>query len=349
MECGIARLIIPALLSLTLVAGCNRENGSPDRATGTKTLKVVTGTAAIDSSGMDNYYIGTAEASVETPASFATQGTVGNVFVAEGQIVGRGQVLATLVASSYENALKMAEAQEKQAKDAYDRLSKVYKDGSLPDIKFVEVESRLQQAVSARQIAGKNLDDCILRAPASGVVGKKNVEPGMNIIPANPVLTIFRIDEVYIKIPVPENEIPGIKKGEKAIVRIAALNNKEYEGVIKEIGVVADQVSHTFDVKVLVRNKGREIKPGMACNVYLGRNGGKGVLTVPYSAIVGTGGSCFVYVLNPDGRTVRKQPVTTGNYRNNRIVVRSGLNLNDRIIVEGQHYLYDNATVEVTK
>ena len=340
------KIFFGALLIVVVFSAC-RNNINDNKMENTRELKVHATQPKIENSESDAYYIGTVEAAQAVPISFSNPGTVENVYAGEGQMVSRGQKLAKLLDASFKSTLQMAESQEKQAKDAYERLSKVYRDGSLPEIKYIEIESKLQQAVSSRQIALKNLNDCIIKSPLSGVVGRKNVEPGSNVVPSNPILTIFKIDEVYIKVSIPENEISAIRKGTKAMVRVAALDNKEFLGTINEIGMVANQISHTYDVKILVRNPKRELMPGMVCNVSLNNNKKENHISVPNNVIISENPDKFVYVINNDNKTVRKQLVRTGNYIGNNIIIREGLSPDDKIVVVGQQMLYDNARVKI--
>jgi multidrug efflux pump subunit AcrA (membrane-fusion protein) len=89
-------------------------------------------------------YVGTVEESTAISLGFSSLGTVEQVFVSEGQRVQKGQLLATLNTASAQNSLDAVQATLSQAQDAYDRMVKLHDNGSLPDIKFVEVESGLR-------------------------------------------------------------------------------------------------------------------------------------------------------------------------------------------------------------
>ena len=68
----------------------------------------------------------------------------------------------------------------RQAEDAYARMRTLHENKSLPDMKWVEVESKLEQARSMERISRKNLEDRNLYAPFGGVIGKRMVEAGEN-------------------------------------------------------------------------------------------------------------------------------------------------------------------------
>jgi multidrug resistance efflux pump len=94
-------------------------------------------------------------------------------------------MLAVLNSESYQNAWQIALSKLKQAEDTYNRLEPVYQKGSLPEVKFVEIQTGLEQARSMAAISEKNVKDCKLYAPSSGTIGRRMIEPGMSIIPGN--------------------------------------------------------------------------------------------------------------------------------------------------------------------
>ena len=66
------------------------------------------------------------------------------------------------------------------------------------------------------QISKSNLEKCDLLSPVNGYVGKRNIESGMSAIQVNSPFEIVEINNVFIKISVPENEIGTIKKRTKS-------------------------------------------------------------------------------------------------------------------------------------
>lgn len=101
-----------------------------------------------------------------------------------GDRVAKGQLIATVDPFSMQSSYDAAKASLAQAEDAYRRMKELYDKGSLPEIKWVEVQSKLQQAKSMEEVARKNLDDCKLYAPFSGIISEKMAEVGQNIMPA---------------------------------------------------------------------------------------------------------------------------------------------------------------------
>jgi RND family efflux transporter MFP subunit len=292
-------------------------------------------------------YSGTIEESETIPLSFSSVGTVSKVYVSEGAFVKKGQLLATLDNATSQNTYAMMQATEQQAEDAYNRLTPMHKNGNLSDVKYVEVETGLQKAKAAAAIAKKNLDDCNLCATTDGFIGKQSIDPGMTAMPNLVSITIVKINKVFARVSVSENEIAQIHKGQKANVTIGALGSVHYDGVVEEIGVVADQIARTYKIKIGITNKDLSIKPGMICSATIEiPNTVHGVVVSGRAVMIDESGKNFVYVVSTQNKAIRKY-IVTGQLLNSGIEVLEGLQMNDTVVVAGQHKLIDNASVQI--
>jgi RND family efflux transporter MFP subunit len=337
-------LILP-VLSL-LMPGCHRQQDKTGEKEGCRvrveTVKHIPMTK--------NTYIGVVEASVSTPLSFQVTGTVEQVFVHEGETVYAGQLLASLDDRSYRDALSIAEAKEMQAEDAWKRLSELHRKGSLPEIKYVEIESGVSQARAAASLARKNLNDCKLMSPRVGVIGKRSVEPGENIIPYQTVFTLLNTDQLDVKISVPEQEIAGITSGEKADITVAALENMQFTGNVLRKGVIAQPISHTYDAMIRIQQKEPRLLPGMVCRVEFQTEKREASFTIPVQ-VVQTDGEGIRYILVPDetGTKVCRREVTTGELIGLDVVITEGLAQGDRYISEGYQQLDTTMNIQILK
>jgi RND family efflux transporter MFP subunit len=238
-------------------------------------------------------------------------------------------------------------AKYQQAEDAYYRLKQVYDEGSLPEIKWVEMKSNFEQAKSALDLAQNNLDKCKLTAPVDGIVGRRNIEPGQSSVSLTMAsIELVKIETVFVKISVPENEINKIGSGQKAGITVSALDGKRYEGIVTNVSPVAELMSRTYTVKISVNNTDRELKPGMVCDVQMGFETGTKLLLVPSKAVSkDIAGNTFVFVVSSDNKTVKKQPITVGRYHDSGIVVIDGLTEGQTIVSEGGGKLSDNSKI----
>ena len=187
---------------LLLATGCT----SPKKAHTADPLRVgtivVTPSSDIDAA----LYVGTIEEETSAALSFPVAGTLARTYADEGQRVQQGQLLAELDPTSARQTFDAAQAALDQAKDACARLKQLYDAESLPEIKWVEAQTRLRQAESAYGIARKNLDDCKLYAPFTGVIGKRQAAAGETVLPGVPAMTLLRDGE---------SPLPGTRAGDR--------------------------------------------------------------------------------------------------------------------------------------
>jgi RND family efflux transporter MFP subunit len=320
------------LFAIASLSGCGRNNVETPKIAKTIPVKVITVTPSAITAGRS--YVGTVEASVAMSLAFSSMGTVEQVYISKGQRVKKGQLLATLNMATAENSYQMMLAKQQQAQDAYDRLVKVHDNGSLPDIKFVEVETGLQQAKSMTAVAKKNLDDCRLYAPRDGVMTNRFVEAGSSVMPGVAAFRIVSVDKVNVKIAVPENEIAKIAEGQTARVEAPALDNAVFTGKVDMKGVTANAISHTYEAKISINNQQTQLIPGMVCKVFLADDAETAKIVVPNRTIqIAADGKKYVWLA--DGNIARRQFVKIGELNDNGIVVVEGLSAGDKLIVEG--------------
>ncbi|MEO6686938.1 MAG: biotin/lipoyl-binding protein, partial [Dyadobacter sp.] len=110
-------------------------------------------------------FSGTIEADNSVAIGFSVPGTVNSVRVSEGQFVNAGQLLATIDATEYDNALSIANAGLEQAEDMFTRLSGLYQKGSLPAKDFIEIKTKVAQAKANKNLSVKRVNDAKLYAP----------------------------------------------------------------------------------------------------------------------------------------------------------------------------------------
>jgi len=149
---------------------------------------------------------------------------------------------------------------------------------------------------------------------------------------------------VYVRISVPENEINKIKKNQTVSISIPALGSNTYEGKVEKIGVMADRLSKTYEVKVRIHNSEMEIKPGMLCDIELSVDDMNSSFTVPYQAVIKDKDDLnYVFLVNPQTKSAIKKQVKLGRFINNQVEITSGVSQGDILVISGQHKM-DNKT-----
>lgn len=293
-------------------------------------------------------YSGMVEASVNTHLSFQIPGSVVEIFVEEGDHVIAGQEIARLNESSSQSAFGAAQASHKQAMDAYCRLKKVHDNGSLAEIDWQDITTKLAQSEAALNISKEQLKKCILRAPSSGIIGKRDLELGMNVTPNRTVFQLLKVDPLYVRIAVPENEIMNLENNQLALVKVPAIGEQAFQAHLVKLGVSANIISKTYEVKLLMDNAQSRIKTGMMCDVFINASKGSDQISIPYKAILkDSEEKPFVYVINQSTKEAEVRTVEVDGFNNNHVLIRSGLKENELVVVEGHHKLSTKTKVMI--
>ena len=340
------KVILTFATAITMI-GCSAEKEqSTTQYVETKSIKVETSIAKSNQKIDHLNYTGAIIPSSTTPLSFQLPGLVQNIYVSEGDVVKKGQVLASINKKSFQSTSDMATASQKQAQDAYERLKQVHDKGSLPEIQWQEMNANLAKANAAAEIAQQNLNNCNITAPINGVIGTRDVEIGSTATPGISVFKLVTIQKLYVRIAVPETEIRKIEKGQTAQITIAAVSTESFTAVIKNIGVIANPFSKTYEVKLVMDNPKMIIKPGMACDIDLETTSITSAISVPYHSVIqDEKNKNYVYTVNKSNNTVTKQYVEIGLFSNNELIVTKGLSEGDLVVVVGQQKLHDQSTV----
>ena len=326
------RCFVLAVSASLALAGCQVKE---EKTGGPSPVRVKVMKVALSEQKTSGRFSGTVEEAAGTPLSFSVMGTVNAVSFRLGNRVEKGQLLASLDATSVRSSYDAAKAALVQAEDAYRRMKELHGKGSLPEIKWVEAQSKLQQARSMEEMARKNLKDYKLYAPFSGVIADKSVEVGQNVIPGMAVGKLLGVSRLKVKISMPESEIASVSLHQKAEIVVPALGSRRFSGMVSEKGIMADPFSRSYEVKIDVADAGGDLMPGMVTEVRLaGADGGTAVIVPARIVQLDEKNRSFVWIDN--NGVAEKRVISCGDFAGDGVVITSGLKVDDRIIVEGQ-------------
>lgn len=336
------------LLCSILLMGCGKQEKAQEQVSAIKVKELVVGNCIAQG---EYNYSGTVEEENGTSLSFSMGGTIVQLKVKVGERVHRGQLIATVDPSTVRNSYDMALATRKQVEDAYQRMKQLHDKGSLPDIKWVEAQSQLSQAISAEKIAKKNLSDCNLYSPIEGVVSEKYAEAGQNAAPGMPIVKVVSTRVLNVKVSIPEGEVAKVRQRQHADILVSALDNKAYSGQVVEKGVIADPVSRSYSVKIRINNPDNQLLPGMVAKVSMGTSSAasssESAIILPARLLqLGDDNQYFVWI--DEGSKAVKRNVSCGNFTAQGVVIASGLSVGDKVICEGQQKVC-NGTKVTTK
>jgi RND family efflux transporter MFP subunit len=277
--------------------------------------------------------VGEINASGSAVISTNHSGILEAINVEQGTHVKRGDVLAEVVSKNVLASYEISQATLKQAEDGYARVKKVHESGTVADVKLVEIETQLAKAKAAARSSEESLEECKVKAPFNGTVSEVLIEKGVHVNPGSPILKLVDLSTIEISIPVPEGEIGRIKIGQKALVDVPALDITGIEAHVELKGVTAASPSHTYRCTLVPEKKQTNLYPGMVCKVRLSEVSDSLRIRVPASAVEMDSNGRFVWVVN-DG-VVGRSYVTVSDFQEQGVVISSGLEPGDKVIVKG--------------
>lgn len=354
--------IITILALATLFIGCNNKPEKSEAIRSVFYQKLAENTLA-----GKRKFAGVSQAENEAKLSFKVGGTLEKINFKLGQHIKKGDVIAYLndqdYKINYQKALaskKNAEIQMQSAKANFERIEKLYanNNASLSDFEKVKTQyesskTMLKTAQSQLKAVKNQLYYTKLKAPFDGSISKIMAEENEMIGQGMPVIMFLSNGNIEIRAQVPENVISKLEVGNTVNIKFTALKDKQYQGVISEIGRSTSGAS-TYPLIIDLTETYKGILPGMACNIEItfepDENTGN-QLIVPADAVAHDEAGDFVYIVkNSDEEGIHvatRKNVKLGELTSNGYEIKDGLDKNNMIITAGLSFMYDGRKVRL--
>jgi len=182
-------------------------------------------------------------------------------------------------------------------------------------------------------------------AESDGVIAHLGVREGIYITPATEVMSVAKLDRVWVMAEVFERQSAWVKPGQKAVVDLDYLPGKSLEGTVDYVYPELDPKTRTLKVRLRFENAGELLRPNMFARVVIEADGFGRVVNVPREAVIRGGSMDRVVLALGEGR-FRSQPVRLGIESGNRVAIRSGLKAGATIVVSGQFLIDSESNIE---
>ena len=300
-----------------------------------------------------------------------------------GDIINKGDLIARLDDSNYEQAVRQAEAELEVAKakdvevkamlklrnSQYERLKLLHDRNATSDSEFENAESAMKVQEAALIQSEANIQNCEARLAAAKVklddtqiiadwnsgsdirhVGDRYVDEGSLVSPGKPILKIIEIDRIKARIPIIERDFRFLQVGQQAEVTTDAYPGVKFEGTVEMISNELAESTRTVVAILSIPNKDFRLRPGMFVRVRIVLSEHKDTQTVPPNAILSRDDKRGVFMLNPVDQTAVFVPVETGLEDRTRVEILSPeFKPNDLIVTVGNHMLENGKKVEVSQ
>lgn len=361
------------LLGVLLFAGCSQQEAAeaetPEQvAEATETTnrrQVRIETVFVNPTSFEDVIeiTGTIEAYNDATVSAQVAGTI-NFRVPRGAYVGSNRVIAlvdsTLLHASYMQGvaqLEVAKAQYDLAHDTFKRQEPLFEDSIISALEFENVRAQYNQAAGqlsqAKALVAQfkeQLDNTRISSPFSGTVETYFAELGEQVTPGSPIVRVVNTRRVKVVAGVPERYANEIEKGTPVRIAFDNYGNAERTGTVSFVGNAINSMSRTFPIEIILDNSDQNLKPEMVASLFLTRDEIKDVLVIPQAAVPlnEEGHTVFVVVDDNEGQAIaERRIVTLGPSYEGNVVVESGLEAGDQVVINGQYNLTNGDAVEV--
>ncbi|MED1780572.1 efflux RND transporter periplasmic adaptor subunit [Brevibacillus fortis] len=204
------------------------------------------------------------------------------------------------------------------------------------------LQAEVSRLGSNLELAKSNYDNTIIRAPITGIVAKRSVDPGEMAAAGTPLMVLVNMADVKVEASVPENQINQVKVGSTVDVKVGSLGGKVLKGTVEFVSPISDANSSSFPVKVKVNNQDGLLRAGMVAEVMLQVQATPGT-KLPTSAVLEKDSKHYVYTVNEN--VVHQVEVAVENASGDWTTVTNGVKDNDQIVLNPTDKLSEGSKV----
>lgn len=326
-----------AAIALVLLAACSAGDGAATQAVEGPIVRVVEvqphlAAGAIRASGLVGY-------KREPQLAFAAPGVVAELAVDAGDVVRRGQRLATLRRTSVGSNADEAALASANADRDLQRTQELFERG------FVS-QARLDDA---RLAAERARASSVLTAPANGVILRRSAEVSQTVAAGAPIFVFGdTASGLVVRAPVASAQAARMHVGDAAIVRIAGAGSRQ--GRVTRVGAKGNEGTGAFEVEIEIAD-GATLRSGTVAEVEVSASGAASAtpaIVVPTLSLLDARADQGVVFVVDAGGIARRRAVRTAGVTQEGVLVIEGLGPGDRVIAAGAAYVRDGESVRIT-
>jgi len=354
---NVRRAIVPLAAAL-LLGACQR----PEAPAYEDVRPVRTLVAGRSAGSVDATYSGELVARYESQLGFRVAGKVAARLVEVGSVVKRGQPLLRL--NPEQEALNLvaanAEADAAKSRVAQARidlqrteqlLAKQFASRAEFDqqkLTLDQAEAQLRGALAQRDAIANQRDYTVLQADRDGVVTAIAAEAGQVVSAGQPVVKVAADGEREVAISIPESRVDELRQARSLQVSIWAQPDRTWIGTLRELAPAADSVTRTYAARIAIREPDAKLmRLGMTATVAVKDVEGSSAIRLPLTAIVDKAGQRQVWVVDPKSSQVALRTVGVGSPQDDHVLVLSGLQGGETVVIAGVHMLQPGQRVKV--
>src|SRR3989442_12727512 len=262
------------------------------------------------------------------------EGRIVDILVREGQSVDAGTGLFKVDDTELKAQVARAEADRDLGQRALERTKQLMAQNASSQADLEKADATYRGAQASYDLLKTRLDRTVVRAPFSGIVGRRLVSIGTYVNSQTPLITLQSVNPQHAAFQVPERYADRLRRGQLVSFQVAALPGKNFSGEVVFVDPVVELPGRTILIKARVPNPEHQLQAGMFIEARLATDIRPNAVVVPEDAVLPVQGSTYVWVVK-DGKADRRQ-VTLGVRTAGWAEIRGGrVEAGDQAVVGG--------------
>lgn len=308
--------------------------------------------------------IGTLISSHGVDITSQVAGIVTEVYLESGATAERDSSLVQLDIAVELADLASSKATLQEADVAYKRQEDLIAKRVTSEANLDTARAKRDTALAATKKIEAVIAQKTIKAPVSGRLGIRKVERGQYVSPGMVLVTLQQLDPIRVDFPMPEQFIGKLRVGQHIEITVDAFLGDVFKGAIESLDARVAQDTRTLLVRGSLPNPVRKLLPGMFANVVVLAGEPREVVTVPRTAITYSLYGDSLYVVKKAGAVPGKEQsapagqgeaklitdrrfVKTGQARDDRVAIASGIAAGDEVVTTGQLKLNPGAAIRI--
>jgi membrane fusion protein (multidrug efflux system) len=277
--------------------------------------------------------VGTAQANESLNLTAKVSDTVTAIHFSDGAFVEQGDVLVELTNTAEAARLSEARAAEADARRQYDRLQSLIETNLISQTDLEDVRTRWETSEARLEGVIANMDDRLIRAPFTGILGFRNISEGSLVTPNTIITTLDDISTIKLDFNVAEVYLAQLAPGQTIKANSIVYRGQAFEGIVTSVGSRVDASTRSVQVRAEIENSAGLLRPGMLLTVDLTLNP-RDAIVVPEAAVVPSQGRQYVFVVDEES-VARRIEVELGRRRPGHVEIVSGVVPGQRVVTQG--------------
>ena len=280
--------------------------------------------------------LGTLRANETVEITSSVTDLITAIHFGDGQTVKKGYILAEMTSTEEHAQLEEEVSRREEALKRYERVVTLIARGAVSQAQLDERERELETAEARLRAIESRLQDRLIKAPFSGVVGLRNISLGALVEPGDLITTLDDISVMKLDFNVPSLNLATLKQGTPVEAVSPAFPSRIFSGSVSSIDSRIDPVTRSIVVRAIIDNSDGLLKPGLLMSVVLMKNE-RNALIIPEEALIPRGEKNVVLLIDEttSPAVAEQRPVVIGGRRVGEVEILKGLKPGDRVLSHG--------------